>query len=233
MKNKEILPVFNTYALQKSLFRHLSKEAIEQLNFENSCNVYKKGEILYKEGNRLTGVYCIISGVIKVYKTGSEGRDQIIKFTKSGDIIGYRSVLSDEPACTSAKVLEDAVLCFVPTETLNHIIATNINFTKDLLLIACKELDEANSFITDIAQKSVRERLAEVLILLKNEFGIDNTNTLKIVLTREELANIIGTATESVIRLLSEFKQDHLIDLEGRKIKLLNLQELIKIANLF
>ncbi|OFY97827.1 MAG: Crp/Fnr family transcriptional regulator, partial [Bacteroidetes bacterium RIFOXYC12_FULL_35_7] len=224
---------FNSFALQKSLFRHLSKEAFDQLGFENSCNVYKKGEILYKEGNRLTGVYCISSGVVKVFKTGSEGRDQIIKFTKAGDIIGYRSVLSDEPACTSTKVLEDAVLCFIPTETLNHIIATNVSFTKDLLLIACKELDEANSFITDIAQKSVRERLAEVLILLKNEFGIDNTNTLKIALTREELANIIGTATESVIRLLSEFKQDHLIDLEGRKIKLLNVQELTRIANLF
>ncbi|HBX50243.1 MAG: Crp/Fnr family transcriptional regulator [Bacteroidetes bacterium RIFOXYA12_FULL_35_11] len=233
MKNKEELPAFNSFALQKSLFRHLSKEAFDQLGFENSCNVYKKGEILYKEGNRLTGVYCISSGVVKVFKTGSEGRDQIIKFTKAGDIIGYRSVLSDEPACTSTKVLEDAVLCFIPTETLNHIIATNVSFTKDLLLIACKELDEANSFITDIAQKSVRERLAEVLILLKNEFGIDNTNTLKIALTREELANIIGTATESVIRLLSEFKQDHLIDLEGRKIKLLNVQELTRIANLF
>ena len=99
--------------------------------------------------------------------------------------------------------------------------------------LICKELGEANSFITDIAQKSVRERLAEVLIILKNTFKLDNDNILQILLTREELANIIGTATESVIRLLSEFKDDKLIELNGRKIKIINLKGLMKIANYY
>ena len=101
-----------------------------------------------------------------------------------------------------------------------------------MLRIVCAELKEANDYITDIAQKTVRERLAEVLLLLKENFDLDADKTLQISLTREELANTVGTATESIIRLLSEFKQDKLIDLQGRKIKIINLAGLTKVANL-
>jgi len=101
-----------------------------------------------------------------------------------------------------------------------------------MLQIVCRELREANDYITDIAQKSVRERLAEVLLLLKENFELDHQNTLQISLTREELANMVGTATESVIRLLSEFRQDNLIELQGRKIKFLNISGLRKVAGL-
>ena len=107
------------------------------------------------------------------------------------------------------------------------------SFSLELLRLACHELGEANSFITDIAQKTVRERLAEILLLLMNDFGIDEQNNLKISLTREELANIVGTATESVIRLLSEFKSDKLVELNGRKIRILNKKGLVKISNVF
>lgn len=218
---------------KNSIFRHLSTEEVEQLSADMICKLHKKGEILYKEGNKLNGVYYVNTGIIKIFKTGIEGRDQIIRFCKPGEIFGYRSVLSEEPACTSAKVLEDSILFFIPANALIHFLNTHAVLAKDLLIVSCKELGEANSFITDIAQKSVRERLAEVLILLKNKFGLEDDNTLKINLTREELANIIGTATESVIRLLSEFKQDHLIDIHGRKIKFLNVPELTKIGNVF
>jgi len=109
----------------------------------------------------------------------------------------------------------------------------NGEFSMDLMQLACKELGEANAYITDIAQKTVRERLAEVLILLKDNFDLDTDQFLQITLTREELANIVGTATESVIRLLSEFKSDRLIELHGRRIKLLDIQGLKKAGNIF
>jgi CRP-like cAMP-binding protein len=101
-----------------------------------------------------------------------------------------------------------------------------------LMQLTCRELGEANNFITDIAQKTVRERLAEILLILMDTFGLDQDKVLKISLTREEMANMVGTATESVIRLLSEFKLDNLIDLHGRKISLLDLPGLRKIANM-
>jgi len=193
--------------------------------------MYKRGDILYNEGNRISGFYCINSGIIKVFKTGIDGKEQIIRFARKGEIIAYRSVLSNEPACTSAKVVEDCHVCFIPSELLIQFVKTNPSFSFEIVKLTCHELAEANSYITDIAQKTVRERLAEVLLQLVNDFGIDEQKYLRISLTREELANIVGTATESVIRLLSEFKTDRIIELNGRRIKVLDVKSLEKISN--
>jgi len=214
------------------LFSKLTGEELKRLNLEKTCSIYRKGSIIYREGSRLTGFYCVIRGIIKIFKTGIDGKEQIIRFAKTGEIIAYRSLLSQELACTTAQVIEDALLCLVPYPTLLFLIQNNWQFSHHLLQIACRELREAKDYITDIAQKSVRERLAEVLLLLRENFDLDKQNTLQISLTREELANMVGTATESVIRLLSEFKQDKLIELQGRKIKFLSIQGLRKIAGI-
>ncbi len=214
------------------LFKKLNNEEYARLDYEKECSLYKKGTIVYKEGNRLTGFFCVTRGILKIYKTGIDGKEQIIRFAKKGNIIAYRSLVSRELACTTAKVIDDAVLCHVPYQTLLYLIRSNWQFSLHMLQIVCQELREANSYITDIAQKSVRERLAEVLLILKNNFDLDNQNTLKISLTREELASIVGTATESVIRLLSEFKQDKLIELQGRRIKIIDIRGLQKVANI-
>ena len=217
----------------ESVFEHLTKGELDKLNSEKTADIYKRGTIIYNEGSRITGCYCIFSGIIKIYKTGIDGKEQIIRFARQGDLIGFRSVLSKELACTTAKVIEDATACFIPADTFIDLIKSNGNFSLELLQLTCRELGEANEYITDIAQKTVRERLAEILIRLENDFGLDKYKVLQILLTREELANIVGTATESVIRLLSEFKQDNLIDLNGRKITILNKSGLTRIANMY
>ncbi len=217
----------------ESVFKHLTREELDKLNIEKTADIYKRGTIIYNEGNRITGCYCILAGIIKIYKTGIDGKEQIIRFARQGDLIGFRSVLSKELACTTAKVIEDATACFITADTFIDLIKINGNFSLELLQITCRELGEANEYITDIAQKTVRERLAEILIRLQNDFGLDKYKVLQILLTREELANIVGTATESVIRLLSEFKQDKLIDLNGRKIIILNKSRLNRIANMY
>ncbi len=214
------------------LFKKLTEDEFNRLNFEKTCSLYKKGTIIYREGSRLTGFFCVTRGIIKVYKTGIDGKEQIIRFAKKGEIIAYRSLLSQELACTTAKVIDEAALCHVPYQTLLYLIQSNWQFSHHMLQIVCRELREANDYITDIAQKTVRERLAEVLLLLKENFDLDHHNTLQISLTREELANMVGTATESVIRLLSEFKNDKLIELQGRKIKFLDIPSLTRVANL-
>jgi CRP-like cAMP-binding protein len=203
------------------------------LNYQKDFRQYKRGEILYQENNRISGFFCINSGIIKIFKTGFDGKEQIIRFAKKGDFIAYRSVLSNELACTSAKVIEDCQVCFIPSEILLDLSKVNSTFALELLKLACHELGEANSFITDIAQKTVRERLAEILLLLVHDFGVDEQQYLKVSLTREELANIVGTATESVIRLLSEFKSDKIVELNGRRIRILNVKALEKISNVF
>ncbi len=228
----KIYPGLKSMVDSNSIFRYLTEEELAQIPIDQEPESYKRNTIIYEEGSRIYGFYCVQKGIIKIYKTGFDGKEQIIRFAKKGDIMGFRSTLARERACTTAKVIEDAAIIFVHGETVINLVKTNGEFAYELLRISCKELGEANDYITDIAQKTVRERLAEVLIHLRKEFDLDNEKFLKISLTREELANIVGTATESVIRLLSEFKQDNLIELHGRRIKLLDEKALIKIGNM-
>ena len=227
---KELPSCMNCNVADSNIFKSLSKEEREILNQEKNCNSYLKGDIIYHEGNRISGCYCVNCGILKIYKTGIEGKEQIITFAQKGDIIGYRSILSSEPACTTAQVIDDALLCYIPSDVLLSLVKRNSSFSLDLMQLTCKELNQANAYIKDIAQKTVRERLAEVLLMLKTTFGEDADGFLQVILTREDLANIVGTATESVIRLLSEFKTDNLIELSNKKIKLLNVNALKKLS---
>lgn len=214
------------------LFRFLNEEELEDIALTKITETHKRGSIIYREGNRMKGFYCVQSGIIKIYKTGFDGKEQIIRFAKPGDLIGYRSVVSNEAACTTTEVLEDSRVCLIPTQMLLDLVRNNGDFAVELMKLTCKELGEANSYLTDIAQKTVKERLAEILLQLHHEFGEDPEGILRISLTREELSNIVGTATESIIRFLSEFKTDGLIALKGRKIKILDRPGLKHIANM-
>ncbi len=218
---------------KSSIFNTLKPDDLEYIDQNKSINVYKKGDVLYREGNRILGCYCVNSGILKIYKTGLDGKEQIIAFAQKGDITGYRSVLSNEPACTTAEVLEDASICFIPSNIMFSFVKKNSDFALSLMQLTCKELNQANSYIKDIAQKTVRERLAEVLLMLEDNFGKDADGFLTISLTRSELSNIVGTATESVIRLLSDLKNENIILMASKKIKILNKNELKKISNPF
>jgi len=218
---------------ENSVFRTLSSEENSFLHSQKTCTTYKRGAILYSEGSRISGVFCINSGILKIFKTGSDGKEQIVAFAQKGDLTGYRSVLSNEPACTTAQVIEEATICFIPSAVIFQLVRSNGDFSLALMQLTCKELNQANSFIKDIAQKTVRERLAEALLMLDQSFGNTSDGSLNILLTREELSNIIGTATESVIRLLSEFKSDGIISMSGKHIKLINRKYLVKISKSF
>lgn len=234
MKSLQSTPYEEEINLQDiEIFKGLSKHELEKLHDTMVCSQFKKGTIIYHEGSRINGTYVVVQGVLKIYKTGFDGKEQIIRFARNGDLIGFRSVISDELACTTAKVINDVVMCYIPGDELTHLIKESPEFAMNLMKLTCRELGESNKFLTDIAQKTVRERLAEVLLLLMDTFDVEPDGTLKISLTREELANMVGTATESVIRLLSEFKTDKLIELNGRKVKLLNIPKLIKIGNVY
>lgn len=236
MKNKPEVPPCEHCAHRKSgisAFSSLNEEEIGDVSANKGCLFFKKGQIIFHEGNRPNGVYCIHAGKLKLYKLGIEGKEQIIRFVKSGDVIGYRSLLSEENLSVSGAALEDTSCCFIPKSVLFEAIQKNPKFSMDLMKRACHDLGEATKLITNLAQKTVRERLAEVLLILKSNFGVDESGILQISLTREELANMTGTATESVIRLLSEFKDDGYVALEGRKIKLLDIPGLIRVGNVY
>jgi len=234
MKSIQSVPYNEPIDLRSfEIFKGLTDSEIEVVNQSVSCTSHKRGNTIYHEGSRINGTYLVVEGILKIFKTGFDGKEQIIRFAKPGDLIGFRSVISEELACSTTKVIQETVLCYLPGDILEKLLKENSSFSMSLMKLTCKELGESNKFLTDIAQKTVRERLAEILLLLMDTFELDHDHNLQISLTREELANMVGTATESVIRLLSEFKSDKLIELNGRKIKLLNIPKLIKIGNVY
>ncbi len=217
----------NCGSRSKSLFSGLTGDQVSDLNEFKSCNHYKKNQGLFLEGSVPRGVYCINKGKVKVFALGDEGKEQIIQIAGDGEILGFRSIFSGEPYKVSATTLEDANICFIHRDSFLSIIDTNAAFRNELFKEFSKELGERAEFITNMAQKSVRERLAFILLILKEVYGEDPIN-----MSREDMANFVGTATETLIRLLKEFKEDGLIDIATRKLTVLNLSGVTKLAGL-
>lgn len=197
------------------------------------CSSYKKGETIFKQGAYAAGVYCINAGKIKLSMMGDEGKEQIIRMAKPGDIIGYKALLSGEKYNATAIAIEDTNICFIPKEIFLVILQKDASLSFEMMKVLSNELKRAEEKITHLAQKQVRERMAETILFLKETYGLDKDDHVNIQLSREEIANLVGTATETAIRLLSEFNKEHIIELSGKKIKILNHPKLVKTANLY
>ncbi len=210
---------------------YLVFEELEEFTRSKVTLNIKKGENIVSEGHVMNGVYCLKSGKCKLTKLNSNGKNQIIKFLNQGKIIGHRSVLSDEPSGLTITALEDMEVCFIPKSKIMEAIDSNPKFSIQLMKNISHQLNEANTAISNMAQKSVKERLANMLIQLHDTFGEDEEGNINIKLTREEISNTIGTATESAIRLLSKMKEDGVLEIKGRRIKILNKQMLSHIAD--
>jgi len=216
-----------------SVLGKAKKEYLDEINIQKVCNVYKKGQTIFHEGAHPFGVYCVNSGKVKLSHLGDDGKEQIIRLLREGDITGYRALLSGARYAASAIALEDTHICFIPKELFIHILKNDACLAFELMKLLSNELHRAELQLTHLAQKPVRERLAETLLFIKETYGYEEDGvTLNVRFSREEIANLVGTATESTIRLLSEFKRDGMVDLEGKKIKILRQGELVKTANL-
>jgi len=217
-----------------NVFSTLTDEQLVNLSVEKSCNIYKKGQLVFYEGNRPTGLYCVNKGKVKVYQIGMEGKEQIIRLAKDGDILGYRSLISGEMYTASASIIEDATICFLPKKSFFDLLQTNSELSTRMMKLLSNDLKTAEKRITALAQKPVRERMAETILMLKEFYGLDNEKlTIRANLSREDIANIVGTATETAIRILSEFRSEKIINLVGKKIQIINNDALIRAANVF
>lgn len=205
-----------------SSLKALNKEELLKLADCKSTYTIKKGEPIFEEGETINGIYCIKDGVCKLTKLSANGKDQIVKLVKSGELLGQRSMISDEAANLSAVALEDMQVCFVPKKEVLDFFNGNNQFSMNVMKTICGDLKEADDHMVSMAQKSVKERLAETILFLDDNFGRNEDGTLKVQLSREELAGMIGTATESCIRLLSEFNKNNYIELIGKKIKIVD-----------
>lgn len=220
--------------LQDSLFHGLTAEELTRINHHKTCIQYKKGQNIFYEGTRPMGLYCVNGGKVKVYKNNLQGKEYILYISKPGDFLGYRALLSEEFYAASATVLEDAKICFIQKEDFFEVLQKNPVFMKRVVKSICSEMGIMETKMAELAHKSVRERLAGSLLMLKETYHMegDTSELIDINLSREDLASIVGTATETVIRLLSEFKNEGLIAFEGKKIRVLEPKKLARQADL-
>lgn len=213
-----------------SSLKALNKEELVKLAECKTSRLVKKGEVIFEEGENVNGIYCVKDGVCKLTKLSPNGKDHIVKLVAKGELLGQRSMISDEPVNLSAVALEDMQVCFVPKNEIMGFFDNNNQFSMNVMRTICGDLKEADSQMVNMAQKTVKERLAETLLYLQDTFGKNEDGTLKIQLTRDELASMIGTATESCIRLLSDFNKSELIELKGKKIILKDIPKLKKMV---
>lgn len=213
-----------------SSLKALRKEELIHLSNCKDSYTVKKGEAIFSEGDMMNGVYCIKEGTCKLVKMGSNGKDSILKLIKKGELLGQRSVLSEEASNLSAVAMDDMRVCYIPKSEMMQFFNENNKFSLEVTRDICAQLKEANTFNSNHSNKSVKERLAFTILHIAELGGSDAEGLLNLQLSREELASMVGTATESCIRLLSDFKKSGYIDLVGKKIKIMNVKELKKMS---
>ena len=213
-----------------SSLKALSKDELIKISDCKTSKTIKKGDVIFEEGENVNGIYCIKDGICKLTKLSANGKDHIVKLVSKGELLGQRSMISDEPVNLSAVALEDMEICFIPKTEVMGFFDKNNQFSMNVMRSICGDLKDADDHMVKLAQKTVKERLAETLLYLSDTFGKNEDNSLKVQLSRDELASMIGTATESCIRLLSDFKKLDLIELNGKKIILKDINKLKKMA---
>jgi CRP/FNR family transcriptional regulator, polysaccharide utilization system transcription regulator len=217
----------------QSFFNKLDKADLTYLNNEKVPLTFKKNEILFEEGKQPQGIYCLREGKVKIYKISFDGREQITRIVLPGELMGLKAMLSGHPYSVSSAAMEDAEVCFIHKKDFFQLMLKYPEFTRSIILSLSRLLEQAEFRMISLAHKPVRERLAETLLFLNRSFHHTAPSHPKpyLNLTRMDLANIIGTAPETVIRLLAEFRSAKLIEIRGRKIFLVNIPRLRIIAN--
>jgi len=223
----------NCIVRQLNSLKALNKEELKRISDSKVTKSVKKGDTIFNEGERLNGVFCVRNGVSKLSKMSDNGKDTIVKIATKGEVLGQRSVITEEKTNLSAVALNDMEVCYIPKTHLTESINNNPHFTKAILLHMANDLKFADNVIVNMAQKTVKQRVAEILIYLDKNFGTDTENYIAITLTREDIANVVGTAKEACIRTLTAFKKEGWIATNGKLIAIKDKKALLRLAEGF
>lgn len=192
---------------------------------------YKKKENIYKQGSFPKGIYYLQSGKAKIFKENSDGKELITALLKDGDFFGYTALLEEQDYTESAQVLENSVVIFIAKEDFFNLIYNNQSVAKKFIHILTNNVIEHQEHLLELAYSSLRKRVAEALLLLQEKFKKEEEKTFSMAISRDDLANIVGTATESLIRTLSDFKEEKLIEIKEGKIFLIDEVKLKRMKN--
>jgi len=233
MSIKGIFPISKWDFNSQSIFLDLPEEDLMSLTANQSQQIYNKGDVIFRDGAYPSGIFYIVNGMIKKYKVDKDGKEQIIYVANAGELIGYHAVLSEDRYPDSAAALEKSLVSFISKEDFLETLQRSNVLSRRLLKTLSHEFAVLSNSLTLFAQRSVRERLALQLVVLREKYKVSARPGIpvEINMSRYNLASLVGTARESVVRILSEFKDEGIIETRGRKIIVLDIKKLIRISN--
>lgn len=224
---EEILPNLS------AIFNLLTEEQKSTLLPQISLQLFKKNKEIYVEGDVPHYLYCLISGKVKVFKEGVGGRAQIVRIVKPVEYFGYRAGFACQNYVTSAAAFEPSIIVCIPIKVMIALIQENSRLAWFFIQRLSANLGQADERTVSLTQKHIRGRLAEALLFLKDCYGVEEDgSTLSIYLSREDLANLSNMTTSNAIRTLSVFAAEHIVAIDGRKIKLIDEGRLQRISRI-
>lgn len=191
---------------------------------------YKKGELVFKEGDPVSGIYFVYRGSVKIHKHWGEEKELIVRFARKGDIFGHRGFGTDPLYPISATALEPLEVCYIDQDFFYATLRTNNELLFKLMLFYAQELQESEKNMRNLAHMPVKGRLASALLKLKEKFGVNEKGFTGITLSRQDIAAYTGTTYETVFRLMAEFLQDNMVKTEGKDIAIINDEKLWRLA---
>ncbi|MBI9066124.1 MAG: Crp/Fnr family transcriptional regulator [Salinivirgaceae bacterium] len=216
-----------------AIFSLLTPEQIDFVKENHSCAYYKKNDVLFKEDDDPIGLLVLAEGKVKIFREGVGRREQIVRMVKPFGLMGFRAMFAEETHIATAVALEDTVICIVEKEDLMKLIRENSEFAIGLIRSLASDLGFSNKRTVALTQKHIRGRLAESLLFLRDTYGMeDDDATIKIYLSREDIANLSNMTTSNAIRTLSTFASENVISISGRKIKIVDVKKLERISSL-
>jgi CRP-like cAMP-binding protein len=206
-------------------------ETLKKLSAEREVRRYKKKTEIYSEGSYPKGIYFVSKGKVKTYQTNDAGKELIVGLHNEGDFFGYHALLQDQKYNTTASAIEDSEVCLIPKEDFFSLIYKNAEVSRKFIEILTNELRDNEQQLLEMAYNSVRKRVAQALVKLSDKYKKDGEQTFSMQISRDDLANLVGTATETVIRTLSDFKDSNYIEVTGSTIKVLDYDKLANLKN--
>jgi CRP-like cAMP-binding protein/CheY-like chemotaxis protein len=206
-------------------------DTLTKLSAERSLKAFKKKEVVYSEGSHPKGVFFVNSGTIKTSLTNDEGKELITGLYNAGDFFGYLALLEQTKYMDTAVAMEPAEICMIPREDFNSLVFNSPEVSKKFIKLLSNELASKEDQLLKLAYNSVRKRVAEALVALYDKYAAENETQFSMKISREDLSNLVGTSTETVIRTLSDFKEERLVDVKGGLITVLDRPRLVAMRN--
>jgi len=233
MSIKGIFPIDKWDFRSESILSGLSLDELEQLMAHRLEQVYKKGEIIFREGAYPQGIFYILEGKVKKFKVDNTGKEHIIYVANTGELIGYHALLAEERYPDCAAVLEESMIAFIPKEDFLETLDRSPILIRRLLKNLSHEFGVMANGLTLMSQKPVRERMALQLVVLREKYKVDFLPGMPVAINigREDLASLVGTTKENAVRVLTELKEEGILETKGRKIIIHDVTRLIRIAD--